>query len=312
MKNFADFTFVKGGKSRQESLINALKEVKTPYVLVSDHARGCVPKEMVDKIIENKNKADCIVPYLTVSDTVVYENETIDREKIKLIQTPQLSKTDVLKKALESNTIYTDESSAIKAMGGSVFYVKGSHLAHKLTFKEDIEKLPCLKPPSKDTFVGYGFDIHPFEKNKAMYLCGIKIREDFGFKAHSDGDVALHALIDSLLGAAGAGDIGELFPDSDLAYKDIDSKILLKNCVNFIKSVGFTIINTDITIIAQKPKLLSFKEAMRKEVASLLGIEKHRVNIKATTAEKLGFIGREEGVAVSAVSTLKFYQWMEK
>ena len=97
-----------------------------------------------------------------------------------------------------------------------------------------------------------------------------------------------------------------------MAYKDIDSKILLKNCVNFIKSVGFTIINTDITIIAQKPKLLSFKEAMRKEVASLLKIEKNRVNIKATTSEKLGFIGREEGVAVSVVSTLKFYQWMEK
>ena len=144
-----------------------------------------------------------------------------------------------------------------------------------------------------------------------MYLCGVKIESEFGFKAHSDGDVAIHALIDSLLAAAAAGDIGELFPDNDDRYKDIDSKILLKNCVNFIKSVGFEIINTDITIIAQKPKLLKYKDMMREKISSLLEIDKSRVNIKATTTEKLGFIGREEGVAVSAVSTLKFYQWME-
>ncbi len=311
MKNFADFTFVKGGESRQESLLNALEFVKTPYVLVSDHARGCVPKEMVERIIKHKNRADCIVPYLKVSDTVVYKNETIDRDEVKLLQTPQLSKTDILKEALKSKTLYTDESSAIKAIGGSVFYVEGSPKAHKLTYKEDIKKLECLKPPLKDSFTGYGFDVHPFCKDKDMYLCGVKIESEFGFKAHSDGDVAIHALIDSLLAAAAAGDIGELFPDNDDRYKDIDSKILLKNCVNFIKSVGFEIINTDITIIAQKPKLLKYKDMMREKISSLLEIDKSRVNIKATTTEKLGFIGREEGVAVSAVSTLKFYQWME-
>jgi len=312
MKAFADFTFAQGGESRQESILNALKFVKTPYVLISDHARGCVPKEMVERIVEEKGKADCIVPYLKVSDTVVYEDETIERDKVKLIQTPQLSKTQILKKALQdSKIVYTDESSAIKSIGGKILYVEGSPKAHKLTYKSDIEKLSCLKAPSNDIFTGYGFDVHPFEESKKMYLCGVEIESDFGFKAHSDGDVAIHALIDSLLGAAGAGDIGELFPDTDDRYKDIDSKILLKKSVEFIKNVGFEIINTDITIIAQKPRLLKYKERMRDSIASLLNVDRSRVNIKATTTERLGFVGREEGVAVSAVSTLKFYQWVE-
>ncbi len=310
MKKFADFEFVKGGESRQESLSNALKRVSTPYVLVSDIARACVDKEMIDRILEKKGKGDCIVPYLKVNDTVVYKNETIDRDEVKLIQTPQLSKTDVLKKALSQDRLFTDESGAIKSIGGKILYVEGSPDAHKITYFQDLKKLNCLKPPSNDIFVGEGFDVHPFEDGKTMYLGGVKIDTPYGFKAHSDGDVAIHALIDSLLGAAGAGDIGELFPDTDEKYKNIDSKILLEKTAYFIKSVGFEIINADITIMAQKPKLLNYKENMRKTLASILKIEPFRINIKATTTEKLGFIGRSEGVAVSAVSLLKFYRWV--
>ncbi len=310
MKKFADFEFVVGGESRQESLYKALEKVSSPYVLVSDIARACVDKDTIDRILEQKGKGDCIVPYLKVSDTVVYKNETIDREEVKLIQTPQLSKTEILKKALSQEKIFTDESGAIKSIGGKVIYVEGSLKAHKITYFHDLKKLDCLKPPSNDIFVGEGFDVHPFEKGKPMYLGGVKIDSSYGFKAHSDGDVAIHALIDSLLGAAGAGDIGELFPDSDERYKNIDSKILLKESANFVKSVGFEIVNVDITIMAQKPKLLNYKEKMRKTLSSLLEIEPFRVNVKATTTEKLGFIGRSEGVAVSAVSLLKFYRWV--
>ena len=303
---------VKGGKTRQESLKNALLHVNTPYVLVSDVARVCIEKEMLLRIIDKKDEADIVVPYIDVSDTVVYKDETINRDEVKLIQTPQLSKTKILKKALESETIYTDDSSAIKALGGKVCYVKGDKKAHKLTFLEDLKLIECKEPPSNDTYIGNGFDVHPFEEGKPMYLGGVKIRDDIGFKAHSDGDVAIHALIDSLLGAIGAGDIGELFPDNDNRYKDIDSKELLNEVYNFITKIGYEITNCDLTIMAETPKLKEFKQEMSETLAKILNLEPIKVNIKATTTEKLGFIGRKEGVAVSATSAVKFRKWMEK
>ncbi len=224
MKKFAPYTFIPGGKTRQESLKNALKEVKSKHVLVTDTARACIPEKMIERILSHKNEADIIVPFLNVSDTVVYENSTIGREKVKLIQTPQLSLTEKLKNALEQNEIFTDDSSAMKAADSSVFYVKGSPKAHKLTFLSDLNKLSCIKPPSREILIGHGYDVHKFEKGKKMVLAGVDIKSNMGFKAHSDGDVAIHALIDALLGAIGAGDIGEIFPDSDERYKDIDSK----------------------------------------------------------------------------------------
>lgn len=309
MRQHGDYMIVNGGDSRQESLKNALAEVKTPYVLVTDVARACIPDEMIENLIKNREKADIIVPYLPVSDTVVYRNETINRDEIKLIQTPQLSKTEVLKKALRSDTIYTDDSSAIKAIGGSCFYIKGSTSAKKITIYDDLALLPCLTPPQNTTLTGTGFDVHRFCHDREMFLGGVKIESELGFEAHSDGDVALHALIDALLGAIGAGDIGELYPDTDMANKDIDSKVMLSDVVSFVRSVGFEINNVDITIMAQVPKLLPYKEKMRKKIAEILGIAPIRVNIKATTTEKLGFVGRKEGVAVEAVASLQYYNW---
>jgi len=313
MKKHAPFTFVQGGESRQESIQNALKEVDSEYVLVTDVARACLPKEMVQNIISHKNKADIIVPYIGVSDTVVYENETIDRDKVKLIQTPQLSKTSTLRKALSQKELYTDDSSAIKSIGGSVFYTKGSTNAKKITRYDDLVSLACLRSSSKDIFVGTGFDVHQFCENKKMFLGGVEIKTDnLGFKAHSDGDVALHALIDALLGGIGASDIGELYPDNDKRFKDIDSKIMLTEVSDFIRSVGYEINNVDITIMAQAPRVSSYKDAMRSTIASILEIEPIFVNIKATTTEKLGFIGRKEGVAVEAIASLKYNNWMDK
>ena len=141
---------------------------------------------------------------------------------------------------------------------------------------------------------------------------GIKLPVDYGFKAHSDGDVLIHSVIDALLGAAGAGDIGEFFPDTDAQYKGIDSKVLLNQIVEFIYNVGYEIVNIDLTIIAQKPKINPHKQEIKSSIAKLLGIEKQFVNIKATTAEKMGFIGRSEGVAVQSIATLKYYNWIKK
>lgn len=301
---------IAGGNERQDSIINALKEVETEFVLISDVARACIPKDMLKRIIEKKEYYDCIVPYLKTPDTTVLNGEVLDRDNIKLIQTPQLSRTAFLKNALKNDLkSYTDESTLIQANGGRVSYVEGSLDAKKITYGEEIKELPCIKPPSPAQLNGYGFDVHRFEEGKTMWLCGLEIESSFGFKAHSDGDVALHALIDALLGACGLGDIGEWFPDTDDRYKDVDSKLLLNDTRDLVNRFGYDIVNCDIEIMAEAPKLKKYKTGMRKKVAEILKIRSERVNVKATTTEKLGFVGREEGVAVSAVATVKYFDW---
>ncbi len=312
MKNFAEFTYVEGGNERQFSLKNALKKVTTKYVMVSDIARICLEDEFLNRLMQNIGTADIVVPYLNVADTVHYQGKLIDRNEVKLIQTPQISRTDILKKALECNTIFTDDSSAILAVGGSIKYIKGSQKAIKLTYLKDLKSVDCIKPPLQENFCGLGYDVHKFEENKEMFLGGVKIDVPYGFKAHSDGDVALHALCDALLGAIGYGDIGELFPDNDMRYKDADSKELLQKVVNFLYSVGYDINNVDITIMAQKPKITPYKEKMKSSISKILQIPINKINIKATTTEKLGFVGREEGVAVEAISSISYFDWSKE
>jgi 2-C-methyl-D-erythritol 4-phosphate cytidylyltransferase/2-C-methyl-D-erythritol 2,4-cyclodiphosphate synthase len=239
----------------------------------------------------------------------VYENQTINREEVKIIQTPQLSNTNKLKMSLNTSVEYTDDSSAIQALGGNVTYILGDVASKKLTYEKDLQEVSCLKAPSNSHFTGTGFDIHPFEENKPMFLGGVQIDVPYGFKAHSDGDVLIHSVIDALLGAVGAGDIGEFFPDTAQEYKNIDSKILLNTIVEFITHVGYEIVNVDVTIIAQQPKINPYKMEIKNALANLLNIEKQFINIKATTAENLGFIGRKEGVAVQSSATLKYYNW---
>lgn len=309
MRRMCDYTFVTGGKSRQESLRNALFEVQTPFVLVSDIARSCVSPELVHRLVEAKGKAHCIVPALGVSDTVVYGDETINRDHVKRIQTPQLSTTTVLMDALNTPDEYTDESSAIVAYGGTRLFVEGDSRADKITHTQDVLALSCLAPPSNATFTGNGLDVHGFEMGKPMVLGGVSIDSPFGFLAHSDGDVAIHALIDALLGAACLGDIGMLFPDTDTAYKNADSKALLRECVLKLHQFGFVVLHADITIIAQTPKISPYKEAMAKNLSTLLEIPRSRINIKATTTEQHGFIGRKEGIAVLATASLHYFNW---
>jgi len=309
MKHFASYTYIEGGESRQASLKNALKHVTSTHVLVSDIARCCIPSEMITHILDAKELGSCIVPTLPVIDTLYMNEKPINREEVKIIQTPQLSVTKLLKKALEVDTLFTDDSSAIASLGEKIYFVEGSVTAHKLTTVDDLHKLPCIQAPSSKTLTGFGIDIHPFEKGKEMFLCGVPIDTDYGFKAHSDGDVAIHALIDALLGAAGMGDIGELYPDTESHYAGADSKELLKDTVRRITSFGYELGNIDLTIIAEAPKLLPYKAEMKTTLASLLGIRKNFVNIKATTAEKLGFVGRKEGVTVHAVANLTYLNW---
>lgn len=312
MSNFAEYHFIQGGDSRQESLKNAIKVVDTPYVLVSDIARCCLDIEMIKRVILARKNNACVVPTLKVVDTLYLKDNPIDREATKIVQTPQLSYTYTLKEALSKGIDFTDDSSAVSSIDGEIIFVEGSVKAHKLTTVEDLSKLPCLEKSSTRALTGFGIDIHSFEEGKKMVLCGVEIESSFGFKAHSDGDVAIHALIDALLGAGGLGDIGEFYPDTSDEYKGADSKELLADTVRRLKDFGYVIGNVDLSIIAQTPRLLNYKQRMRFKLASLLNLTPNLVNIKATTAEKLGWIGRKEGVAVEAVATLYYYDWKKQ
>ena len=317
MSKFApSYRFVKGGATRQESLKNALKLVQSEFVLVSDIARPMISAELFSRIIGGIQNADCVVPALKVPDTVYLGSQAVDREQIKLIQTPQLSRTAMLKSALESGQIYTDDSSAIAAAGGKIWYVQGDENARKITFKDDIAKIYGLSAPSNEIYVGNGFDVHAFEEEKKegsfVTIGGEKIPFERNLKAHSDGDVAIHALIDAVLGAAGLGDIGEHFPDTDDKFKGVDSAMLLKEAYRLVQSVGFELINADITVIAERPKLSKFKSAMEINIANALNLTPSRINVKATTTEKLGFTGRGEGIAATASASLKIYDWTQK
>ncbi|MEA3522903.1 MAG: bifunctional 2-C-methyl-D-erythritol 4-phosphate cytidylyltransferase/2-C-methyl-D-erythritol 2,4-cyclodiphosphate synthase [Campylobacterota bacterium] len=312
MQMLCDEEIVSGGSTRQESLNNALGKVHSEYVMVTDIARACIDFDLIESLIAHKNRADVIVPSLSITDTVVYHNETIPRENVKCLQTPQLSQTHKLKEALQSKDEFTDESSAIVASGGSRYLIEGKLGAHKITYAHDLLALSCLKKPANATLVGNGFDVHAFEDNKPMVLGGVTIDSPFGFKAHSDGDVAIHALIDALLGASGLGDIGMLFPDSDAQYAGIDSKELLHVTVKKIQDFGFKIANVDITIAAQTPRLSPYKDQMRTRLATIMNLSKGQVNIKATTTEKLGFIGRKEGVGVYATASLYYFDWTQQ
>lgn len=309
MKSFeARFKYIRGGQTRQESLKNALELVNSEYVMTSDIARPCILPEMVLDLVASITKSSCAVPVLKVADTAFLGSASINRDELKLIQTPQISRTDLLKKALKSQKIFTDDSSAIQAMGGKICYIKGDEKARKITFKDDLRLLE-LPRASQVYFSGNGFDVHSFCKGEYITLCGVKIPHEKALKAHSDGDAPLHALCDAIYGASGLGDIGEHFPDTDMRFKGACSKDLLKTCIKMVRNFGFDIVNADITILAQKPKITPFKAQMRQSVASILDISENFVNIKATTMEKMGFIGREEGIGAIASVSLKYYEW---
>jgi 2-C-methyl-D-erythritol 4-phosphate cytidylyltransferase/2-C-methyl-D-erythritol 2,4-cyclodiphosphate synthase len=324
MNFFVDenISILEGGDTRQNSLKNAINSnlITTKYVMVTDVARSCVSKSVINEIITHKNKADSIVPYLSVTDTVVLKNSTINRDEVKLIQTPQLSVTDKLIEVLNKTDVqFTDESTALAENGFSRFFVKGDTDGIKVTYLNDIKKLNCLKIKDSNfnsVFVGNGFDVHQFEldtqTDRKTVLGGVEI-EDFNLrlKAHSDGDVLIHSVIDALLGGASIGDIGTMFPDSDSQYKNIDSRELLKLVVNKILEIGLEIIHIDITVIAQIPRLTNYKSKIQKSLSQVIGLKPHQINIKATTTEKLGFIGRKEGIGVISTATLKNFDWRD-
>ena len=228
---------------------------------------------------------------------------TVDREKTFMIQTPQVFYLDKIldmhQKALDENFVATDDCMIAEHYGVKIKISDGSYDNIKLTTPED------MIIGERILRIGQGYDVHKLVEGRDCIICGVKIPYEKGLLGHSDADVALHALADAILGAAALGDIGKHFPDTDEKYKGADSRMLLREVVKKVAEKGYSVGNADVTIVAQRPKMLPYIEQMRKNVADDLNVGIDDVNIKATTTEKLGFEGRGEGISATAVVLLK-------
>ena len=294
---------ISGGKERQDSVAAALSfanPTSEDIVLIHDGVRPYVDGEIIMATIEGAfdvGAATCAIPS---TDTIRHlELGTLDRSKLFRIQTPQGFRGEVIltayTKAKEEGFYGTDDAGLVERYGGEVKIVPGKESNIKITTKEDL--------PTK-TRIGTGFDVHRLVEGRKLILGGVEVPYEKGLDGHSDADVAVHALMDALLGAASLPDIGRLFPDNDDSYKGISSLILLEKVGEKLKENGFQISNVDITIICQQPKLAPYIDAMKVNIAKVLNLETEDVGLKATTTEKLGFTGRGEGIAAEAVCLL--------
>ena len=306
-RQFSKFSrAVAGGKERQDSVRNALNLVEDGYVLIHDGARPYVDMETIMRVLEAAAGTGAAVAAVPVKDTVRQtrggdntDSITLPRDRLYSVQTPQGFDVALIREAYAAaeaeGFLGTDDGGLAERASHPVTIVEGSYRNIKITTQED---LPM------ETRIGTGFDVHRLTEGRKLIMCGIEIPFEKGLLGHSDADVAVHALMDAMLGAAAMGDIGRHFPDTDDAYKGISSMILLQKVRELIEQEGFRLGNADITIMAQRPKLSPYIEKMRTNIAAVLGMDAGSINVKATTTEKLGFVGRQEGIAAEAVCTI--------
>lgn len=300
-----------GGKNRQESVYNGLKSVPTDVDLVAVHdaARPFVTKEIIEATLKSAAECGSGVISTPVVDTIKQLDAqgrvfTPDRSALFAVQTPQSFDFKKLlsahERAIEEGFVATDDAALFERYYGTVRLVTapGAERNRKLTTRSDfMTNFPDLR-------VGQGYDAHRLAENRKLVLCGVEVPHARGLDGHSDADVALHALMDAMLGAAALGDIGRHFPDTDERYRGISSMLLLAETVRILAEAGYRVSNADVTIVAQKPKLAPFMEKMRENVAGALLVGTDRINVKATTTERMGFEGAEEGISAHAVVTI--------
>ena len=302
--------FVLGGEQRQDSVRACLDRTDEGLVLIHDGARPFVTAQVIDRVIEGAYNQGACVPCVPVKDTVrqtenvkCTSSVTLERSSLFCVQTPQGFDTELIRrayiKAEEDGFIGTDDGVLAERLGAGVAIAEGDYANIKITTREDLPRME-----TGDIRIGSGYDVHQLTEGRKLVLGGVEIPFERGLLGHSDADVLLHALMDALLGAAALGDIGKHFPDTDEKYRGISSIRLLEKVKSLISDAGYTVGNTDITVIAQKPKIAAYIPAMRKNIADTLGIGIERVNVKGTTTENLGFVGRCEGIACEAVCVL--------
>ena len=302
-----------GGNTRQESVLNGLRALRCEdddIILVHDCARCLVSSDIIRRVVKTCRHNGAAVPGIPAVNTikVCRENKVVftpDRKELFEIQTPQGIRAGLLRlafeKALEDQFTGTDDASLLEHCGIPVTIVDGERQNIKITMKEDIGIAEMYLNHNQPPRIGMGYDVHAFAENRRLILCGVEIPYEKGLLGHSDADVALHALMDAMLGAASMGDIGKHFPDTDPQYSGADSMLLLKKTAALLAAEGYTLLNADITIVAQQPKLMNYMDRMKSNVAEAVGVRPDQISVKATTTEHLGFEGRKEGISSYAV-----------
>lgn len=304
---------VSGGDTRRASVhagLMALADRPPERVLVHDAARPDLPVEVIDRLLAALDDAQAACPVLPVSDTLVERDGltlgvAVDRSGLQRVQTPQAFRFDTLLAAYESwsGEEPTDDAQMVRAMGCDVVAVEGDERLHKLTWLADFARMEA-QFGQRVSVTGSGFDVHRLEVGEELWLCGLKLEHERGLIGHSDADVGLHALTDALLGAIGAGDIGDHFPPSDERWRGARSDQFLAHAVQLAQEAGARLEHLDVTLICEQPKIGPHKLAMRERVAAIAGLPVNRVSVKATTTEALGFTGRGEGIAAQATATV--------
>ena len=301
---------VAGGVLRQDSVLKGLQALESEnpgIVLIHDAARAFVSADVIGRVIGAVKKYKCgAVPAIPVADTLKKGKDavekTVDRTDLWAAQTPQgfPFKEILAAHGKTGGKEFTDDAAVAEAAGLQVKIVAGDKENIKLTNPED------FKTQGWDIRTGTGFDVHAFEAGDHVILCGVKIPHDKALKGHSDADAGLHAITDAILGAIGEGDIGDHFPPSDDQWKNAPSKVFLEHAAKLAKDKGGRIVNVDLTLICEGPKIGPHRDAMREKVAEILDLDVARVSVKATTTEKLGFTGRGDGIAAQALATVAF------
>ena len=312
-------TVANGGSERSHSVLNALRTLASlaapdDWVLVHDAARPCLPSSDLDVLLQ-KLSSHPVGGLLAAraADTLKRAaadgevEQTVDRTSLWRALTPQMFRYQALVEALDqavaSGRAPTDEAQAIEWTGQQPMLIEGSAANIKVTHARDLVLADALLKGERVGMmrVGSGIDVHAFGPGDFVTLAGVRVPYTKGVVAHSDGDVILHALCDALLGAAGLGDIGQHFRDDDPQWKGADSKRFVTAVLGMLKERGMRVLNADVTVLAEAPRLARYRPEMRRTLAELLEVDESRVNVKATTTERLGFIGRSEGLAAQAV-----------
>ena len=308
---------VPGGSTRQESVKNGLDALpkEARIALVHDGARPLISRELIARCIRQTEDCGSAVVCTPVTDTVKVEKDgcvvrTLDRSQLRTVQTPQCFFAGELKAAYEAaardGVSVTDDASVMEHAGHSVHLLESSEVNFKLTTPEDLRRAEDIigerKFMQRLPRTGFGYDVHKLASGRRLILCGKEIPWEKGLDGHSDADVAVHALMDALLGAACLGDIGRLYPDNDPAFEGADSMKLLADVLRRVKDAGYAVVHADVTIVAQKPKLMPYMDEMCRNLENAMAGA--QVNVKATTTERLGFEGRGEGISAQAVATI--------
>lgn len=307
---------VPGGAARQDSVrlgLESLDGLKTERVLIHDGARPFVDAATIDRVLAALDQAPGAIPALPLRDTVKrgtdgVVTDTVDRSSLWRAQTPQGFHYRPILAAhrAAAGSDLSDDAAVAERAGLAVRLVAGSEENFKVTTGDDLlqaERL--LAARQADIRTGQGFDVHAFGPGDHVWLCGVKVPHAQGLVGHSDADVGLHALTDAILGALGAGDIGMHFPPGDAKWRGAPSHLFLRHAADLVAAAGGSIAHVDVTLVCERPKIGPHRDAMVARMAEILGIEKRRVSVKATTTEKLGFTGRGEGIAGQAVATLR-------